>query len=201
MARLPQSAAVAQTPRQRLDQRYRDMARAADEANAHVVATSERHLARLLRGTAAARFAAFDDPTSPLTPEDRGKLLQALERQPAPARPISAGTASRLAIWRSRLPYRVVPWTVRGLSVVLVVSLGVLAWYRTPKRLIQITGTDALPVLWRLPGGEYQDSRLKPGEHYVVVREEGTQVLLRRWFPGRGYGETRVALSLPHEGR
>ncbi len=188
-------------PRQRLEQRYQEAARAAGEANAHVVDMSERHLSRLLRGTAAARFAAFDDPNSPLTPEDRGKLLQALERQPAPARPISAGTASRLAIWRSRLPYRVVPWTVRGLCAVLVVGLAVLAWHRTPERSIQVTGRETLPVRWQLPGSDYQDSRLNPGERYVVVREEGTRALLRRWFPGRGYGETWVALSLPQEGR
>lgn len=201
MARPPQGPAAAQTPRQRLEQRYRDTAQAADEANAHVVDMSERHLARLLRGTVAARFAAFDDPNSPLTPEDRGKLLQALERQPPPARPISAGTASRLAIWRSRLPYRAVPWTVRGLSAILVVGLAVLAWHRTPERSIEVTGTEAQPVRWQLPGGDYQDSRLNPGERYVLVRQESTYGLLRRWYPGRGYGEAWVALSLPQQGR
>ena len=201
MPRPPQPPAATQTPRQRLEQRYRDIARAAEEANASVVELSERHLARLLRGPVAARFAAFDDLNSPLTPEDRVKLLHALERQPPPARPISGGTASRLAIWRSRLPYRVVPWTVRGLSAILVVSLVVLAWHRTPERSIQITGREAMPVRWQLPSGDHQDSRLNPGERYAVLREEGTRALLRRWFPGRGYGEAWVALSLPEEGR
>lgn len=201
MPRPPQRPAPAQTPRQRLEQRYRDIARAAEEANASVVELSERHLAQLMRGPVAARFAAFEDPNSPLTPEDRVKLLRTLERQPPPARPISAGTASRLAIWRSRLPYRIVPWTVRGLGTVLVLGVTVLAWHRTPERSIQVTGREVLPVRWQLPGGDYQDGRLNPGERYAVVREEGTRALLRRWFPGRGYGEAWVALNLPQEGR
>lgn len=199
MARPPQPSTT--SPRQRLELRYRDASKVAEEANAHVVGMSERHLTGLLRGKPAARFAALGDPTSPLTPEDRAKLLQSLEGQVPPARPITADTASRLAIWRSRLPYRVVPWTVRGLSAVTVIGLTVLAWHRTPERWIEITGTAALPVRWQLPGGGYEDDRLNPGEHYVLVRQEGTSGLLRRWYPGRGYAEARVSLTLPRESR
>ena len=72
MARPPQPSTT--SPRQRLELRYRDASKVAEEANAHVVGMSERHLTGLLRGKPAARFAALGDPTSPLTPEDRAKL-------------------------------------------------------------------------------------------------------------------------------
>lgn len=192
MARSPQPSTA--SPRQRLELRYRDASRVAEEANAHVVGMSERQLAGLLRGKPAARFAALGDPTSPLTPEDRAKLLQSLEGQVPPARPITAGTASRLAIWRSRLPYQVVPWTVRGLSVLAVIGLGLLAWHRTPERWLTFTGA-AFIGHWRLPDGSILDRALVPNERYALVREEGEAGLLRLWVPGRGYAELWLSLG------
>jgi len=192
VARSPQPSTA--SPRQRLELRYRDASRVAEEANAHVVGMSERQLAGLLRGKPAARFAALGDPTSPLTPEDRAKLLQSLEGQVPPARPITAGTASRLAIWRSRLPYQVVPWTVRGLSVLAVIGLGLLAWHRTPERWLTFTGA-AFIGHWRLPDGSILDRALVPNERYALVREEGEAGLLRLWVPGRGYAELWLSLG------
>lgn len=198
MARGPRahgiSATAAATPAQLLERRYRSAAEAAEAAASHVVEASARHLAALMRGGAAARFAALADTASPLTPEDRGKLVNALQKQAPNARPIIAGTASRLAIWRSRLPYQVVPWTVRGLSVLVVIGLGLLAWHRTPERWLTFTGA-AFIGHWRLPDGSILDRTLVPGERYALVREEGEAGLLRLWVPGRGYGELWLSLS------
>ena len=114
----PRAHTEAATPGDRLEERYRAAIRAADEAAAALAAASKRHLDVLLKAKPEARFAALADASSPLTPEDRGRLLQSLRGQAQPVRPITAATASRLAIWRSRLPYRVVPMAMWAITLV-----------------------------------------------------------------------------------
>lgn len=195
MALAPRPPAAAPTPMELLEQRYLAAIEAAEAASAHVTDASNRHLAKLLRASSEAKFKALAEASSPLTPEDRGKLLQSLNGQSPPSRPVTAATASRLAIWRSRLPYRIVPLAVRGLILVAGLSLGLLAWHRTPERWMTIASQQVLSTRWQLPNGETIDGTLKPGERYVLVRREGEAGFLRSWYPGRGYAETRVLLG------
>lgn len=187
-----QEGPVTPSARSTLEDRYVAARRAAQAAADHVAQASAQALTKLLRGGPEARFAALADPASALTPEDRAKLVQALSGQAAPARPIPASTASRFAIWRSRLPYRVVPLTIRGLGAVALAGLGLLAWQRTPAGWVSIAGRQALPVSWRLPDGNRSDGILSPGQRYPLVRWDGEVGRLRLWLPGRGYAETQV---------
>ena len=195
MASAPRPPAAAATPMELLEQRYLAAIQAAEAAAAHVTDASGQPLSKLPRASPQAKFKALAEASSPLTPEDRGKLLQSLNGHSPPSRPITAATASRLAIWRSRLPYRIVPLAMRGLILVTGLGLGLLAWHRTPERWMKITGQEVLSTRWQLPNGEIIEGILKPGERYVLVRREGKIGLLRSWYPGRGYAETRVFLG------
>ena len=181
------------SPKAVLEACYEIARREADEAEANVKQASTRHLAKLLRAKPEARFAALSDRASVLTPEDRGQLLASLREQAAPSRAISAGTASRWAILRSRLPYRMVSLVVRGLAVAACLGLAVLAWQRTPEGFVELAGRQALPVSWRLPDGRTMENSLTPGQRYQLLRWNGGMAQLRLWLPGQGYAETQVA--------
>lgn len=193
MAR-PAAARTAQPipSRAALDARYADARQAADDAEASLKQASTRHLAGLLRAKPEVRFAALADGASVLTPEDRNQLLTSLRGETAPSRPILARTASRWAIWRSRLPYRVAPLTVRSLLLVAGGGLGILAWHRTPEQWVSIAGDKVLSTRWQLPSGQTAEGTLRPGERYALVRRDGEAGLLRLWLPGQGYAETQV---------
>ena len=192
---------VAPPARSTLEERYAAAQRAERAAADHVAQVSAQALAKLLRGGPEARFAALADPASCLTPEHRGQLLASLRGQAAPARPISAATASWWAIWRSRLPYRVVPLALRGIGAAALIGLGLLAWHRTPAGWVTITGRQALLAPWQLPDGSRSETTLTPGQHYPLVRWEGEVGILRLWLPGRGYAETRVGRAYLQDGR
>jgi hypothetical protein len=193
MARTPRAQTASANPSlAALQTRYAAARRAADEAAARVAEASTRELNALLRAKPDARFAALADPASVLTPEDRARLLASLRGQSAPARAISAATASRWAIWRSRLPYRVVPLTLRGTGAVGLIGLGLLAWQRTPEVWVTPVGRQALPTSWRLPDGGRSDGTLNPGQRYALMRWQGATGVVRLWLPGRGYAETGI---------
>ncbi|MCJ2005545.1 hypothetical protein [Methylobacterium sp. J-092] len=192
MAQPPRPRPEATTPRDRLEERYGAAIRAADEAATAVTAASARHLAKLLRAGPEARFSALAESSSPLTPEDRGKLLQSLRGQSPPARPITAATASRLAIWRSRLPYRVGTVAMAGLTLVAGVGLVGLALHRTPTGAVTIAGREVLTIRWQLPDGSTRDGTLQPGQRYALMRWEGQSGRLRKWYPGHGYAEALI---------
>lgn len=188
----PRPRTDAATPVDRLEERYRAAIRAADEAASALATASKRHLDGLLRAKPEARFSALAELSSPLTPEDRARLLQSLRGQNQPARPITAATASRLAIWRSRLPYRIVPVAMWSLTLVAGLGLVGLARHRTPEGSVTITGREAMTTRWQLPDGGALEGILRPGERYVLVRWEGPVGRLRKWYPGYGYAETLV---------
>jgi hypothetical protein len=180
------------TPGDHLEERYRAAVQAADEAAAAVTAASKRHLDGLLKAKPEARFSALAEASSPLTPEDRGRLLQSLRGQSQPTRPITAATASGFAIWRSRLPYRVAPMAMWGLTLVAGLGLVSLARHRTPEGAVTIAAREALVTRWQLPDGGTVDGILRPGERYALVRWEGQLGRLRKWYPGYGYAQTLV---------
>jgi len=182
-------------PGEALDARYAAAQRAAEAAEAEVRQASARHLAGLLRARPEARFAALADGTSVLTQEDRTQLLTSLRGAAAPARAISAVTASRWAIWRSRLPYRVVSLGIWGFTVVAAIGLALLAWRRTPQGYVMLSGRQDLSVSWQLPEGNRVEDVLKPNQRYQLLRWSGEGGRLRLWLPGRGYAEAQVARS------
>lgn len=178
-----------------LDARYAVARQAAEAAEDAVRQASAHHLATLLRAKPEARFAALAGNVSILTPEDRTQLLTSMRGGAPPSRPILAGTASRWAIWRSRLPYRTVAVAVRGLLLLAGLGLGALAWHRTPERWVSLAGDKVLNTRWQWPGSQITEGVLRPGERYVLVRREGEVGLLRHWSAEYGYAETRVPLA------
>lgn len=182
-------------PGEALDARYAAARRAAEAAEAEVRQASARHLANLLRARPEARFAALADGTSVLTQQDRTQLLTSLRGAAAPLRAISAVTASRWAIWRSRLPYRMVSLVLWGVTVTATIGFALLAWRRTPEGYVVLSGRQDLSVSWQLPEGNRVEDVLKPGQRYQLLRWSGEGGRLRSWLPGRGYAEVQVARS------
>ena len=195
MAQAPRRMMTGRVAVEAMEQRYAAAGQATAAAENVVVETSAKHLAGLLRGRPEARFAALAESGSVLTPEDRAKLVASLKGQATSARPISAGTASRLAILRSRLPYRVVPIMVRVLSSIAVVVLGLLAWHRTPEQWVTIRASAASSTQWRLPDGTTSTGAPTKDTRYTILRRDGEIGVLRAWLPGRGYAEAHVAID------
>ncbi|APX85908.1 hypothetical protein BV511_15065 [Methylorubrum extorquens] len=195
MAQTPRPARVETEAVRTLERRYADAAQAATASDAVVTEASAKHLAVLLRAQPDARFAALEEASSILTLPDRGKLLASLKGQAATARPISAGTASRWAIFRSRLPYRIVPITIKALSAVAVVGLGLLAWHRTPEQWVSIRASIASNTQWRLPEGTVMTGAPTTDARFALLRRDSRIGVVRAWLPGRGYAEARVAID------
>lgn len=195
MAQPPRNSRTGSDAAKALEQRYAAAAKAATEAVTLVAEASAKHLAGLLRSSTETRFAALAETGSVLTPDDRAKLLASLKGQAAPSRPISATTASRWAIFRSRLPYRVVPIAIKAFSGVAFVGLGLLAWHRTPEQWVTIKNTKAPTTQWRLPEGAMISGPPSTDTRYALLRYDGTTGVLRAWLPGRGYAEARLPID------
>jgi hypothetical protein len=170
--------------------------KAAEAEATEVARVSKRRLDGLLKARPDARFAALAEAESVLTPEDRLALLDSLRNAEASHRPIRAGTASRLAIWRSRLPYRLVPIGLGLGSALLLFGLALVAWYRTPERWVTLRGAEPQPIGWRMPDGMRVAGRLDPGSRALLWRRDGADGVLRSWVAQSGYAEARVPLSL-----
>lgn len=195
MAQAPPARITGGVAREALERRYVAAAQTAQAAVAFVTDASAKHLTALLRSRPEARFAALAETSSVLTPDDRIKLLASLKGQAAPARPISATTASRWAIIRSRLPYQVVPITIRVLGGVALVVLGMLAWHRTPEQWVTIKDAKAPITQWRLPEGTAMTGLPSTGARYALLHRDGAVGVLRAWLPGRGYARARVPID------
>lgn len=195
MAQPPRNRRTGSDAAKALEQRYAAAAQAATEAATFVAEVSSKHLTGLLRASLEKRFAALAETGSVLTPDDRAKLLASLKGQAAPSRPISATTASRWAIFRSRLPYRVVPIAIRAFSGVAFLGLGLLAWHRTPEQWVTIKDTKAATTQWRLPDGTMMARSPTTDTRYALLRRDGQIGVVRAWLPGRGYAEARVPID------
>ena len=170
-------------------------------------ADESRKLAdRLLKGGATARFDALADETSRITLADRRRLLSSLTGKAPSRRAITAGTASRWAIFRSRLPYRVQPLVLGGLAVAGGITALLVARSHTPEGIVASSYSQNLQVAFTLPNGTlaldpFEDNRpygLDAGRSYALVRQENGEAVLRQWVPGIGYAEAHVPASYVH---
>lgn len=195
MAQPPRHRRIGSDAAKALEQRYAAAGKSATEAATYVAEASAKHLAGLLRSSTEKRFAALAEAGSVLTPDDRAKLLASLKGQAAPSRPISATTASRWAIFRSRLPYRVVPIAIKTFSVIALLGLVLLAWGRTLEQWVTIKNTKASTTQWRLPEGPMISGPPSTDIRYALLRRDGEIGVIRAWLPGRGYAEARVPIN------
>ena len=153
---------------------------------------SRTKLARLLKLDAATRFEALSDGTDDLVPADRRRLVRSLKGQAPPRVVVPGGTASRWAIFRSRLPYRRRAVFLTGLSAAWLVTAGLVAWSNTPLGPVESVFPRDVPAVFMLPNGLVVGDRLTPGEVYGLVRSGNDEAVLRKWVPGIGYAQAHV---------
>lgn len=181
--------ANADSPAKRIAAARADAA-AADIADAKA---SKTLLDRLLRQPVETRFAAFEDEAKKLTPADRRALLASIKNAKAPKRiALAGGTASRIAIWRSQLPYRVGGIAVGAVAGVLVVAAMIVAARNTPSHAVMIVTNDPIVAEFKSPDGRIVADRLEPKTRYIVVSERGGKTTLRLWVAQLGYATATV---------
>lgn len=175
------------------------MAGAAARDAARTTAEESRRLAdRLLGSGADARFDALANQTLQLTPADRRRLLGSLTGHEPARRIIPSGTASRWALIRSRLPYRVGALAFTG-SVFLTAIAGLLvARSHTPFDSVVSNSPQDLSVAFTLRDGQVPFDRLEAGRPYAVVGQSGSVLVLRHWVAGVGYAEAHVPENYVH---
>lgn len=174
--------------------RYAAAKTEAEAASAAVERASKERLEVLKRAAPSEQFRAFESDDGQLTPEHRRALLKHLRETPAKTVSVAATTATRLEIWRSRLPYRAVPIAVTGLAIGMAAVLFFLASRNTPRRAVQIANAeDLVGVTWTGPDGRRLfDDRLIAGRRYGLVNEDDGGAILRDWRPGHGYAVANI---------
>lgn len=146
-----------------------------------------------LRGLSISkRFEAFGDDTIKLTLEDRRTLLQEL-KQGAPARrPIPATTAGHWALFRARLPYRVVPLTLSALVLVTTIVVVFIARARTPEYWVRSRYAQDIAAEFRATDGKLLAHSLVAGRRYALISQDDTMATLQLWVPRVGYAMATV---------
>jgi hypothetical protein len=154
---------------------------------------SRAKLTKLLKLDPAARFEALGDEANDLVSADRRRLVKSLKGQTAPTRRVvPGGTASRWAVFRSRLPYRRRGLVLTGLSVAWVVTAGAMAWSNTPLAQVESVFPQDVAVVFTLANGVVVGDRLTPREVYGLMRNGNGEAVLRKWVPGVGYAQAHV---------
>lgn len=182
-------------PKNALDRRYAaarvDMA----SADARMRVASGATLAKLLRLSVDRRFAALEQASADLTPEDRRTLLRSL-RDNAPAqRTVSAKSASWWAIWRSRARYRTGFLSMIGVFISGAVGLAFVVGSRTPEQMVFAKAPYNLTAMWAFPNGTMFSEPLDATIPYALYRREGDKGILLKWVPGVGYAYVAVPLA------
>jgi len=157
------------------------------------IAESKAVLDQLLMKSADERLDAIGKSDLKLIPADRRKLARSLQMAAPARRQIVATMASRWEIWRSRLPYRVFPMSVLGLSFAVAVALAATAYRHTPQEWV--TASQSLDVEASGPDGYARELNVSPGERVALMRVDGDQGVLRYWLPKEGYAEFRLPVA------
>jgi hypothetical protein len=174
-------------------------AKAAQAAGERQVEDSRKLADRLLAGTAEDRFAALSDAALELTPADRRRLLRSLTGKGHTPRVVPAGTASRWALIRSRLPYRVGALASAGLMLVLLLIGILVARSNTPLGMVVSDASQDLSVPFKLKDGQVAFDRLEAGRPYALMYRNNGVDVLRRWVSGSGYAEARIPPGYVHQ--
>ncbi|RYB01654.1 hypothetical protein [Lichenibacterium ramalinae] len=173
-------------------------AKAAQAAGERHVEDSRKLADRLLAGAPDARFAALSDAGLELTPADRRRLLCSLTGKEHTPRVVPAGTASRWALIRSRLPYRVGALASAGFMFAVLLTGILVARANTPLAMVVSDASQDLSVSFTLKDGQVAFDRLEAGKPYALVRRDGGVDVLRRWVAGAGYAEARLPSGYVH---
>ena len=100
--------------------------------------------------------------------------------------------ASRIAVWRGRLPFRVRRLTRDALLALCLLLALLLAYRRTPISWVEVRSDRDVAIAWVMPDGRPAGDRLVAGRAYALMRDADGMAELRDWRPGEGYAATRV---------
>jgi hypothetical protein len=112
--------------------------------------------------------------------------LQEIIVGPTAVEKISADVASWRQILLSRLPYRIVPWTINGLVAVSFVAAALVAYPNTPRDFVVSVFDHDVLVEWPL-GDEKLHDVLHANQNYGRTYITSDWSELRVWDPGVGY--------------
>jgi len=181
--------------REEVERRFAEAKSDARSGRDGVKKASRVELDRLLALPVDDRFAALAKPDLPLTDAHRRELVRSVKETRPPKSPIAINTATKWAIWRSRLRFRV--FSVASITAGLIVVGGhfLVALNQTPKQLVESAFDYDVQGNWRISDGRVFAIPIKPGVRYQLVRIEAEYGDLRLWSPPFGYGEMRVPLA------
>ncbi|MBX9932586.1 MAG: hypothetical protein K2Y56_13760 [Methylobacterium sp.] len=169
--------------------------RAAHEAAAGFARDSRAALARLKTRPIHERFAALEEGATQLLPEHRRELLLSIRNRADEAGSDTRPTprhASRIAVWRGRLPFHARRLTRDALLALCLMSALVLAYRHTPISWVEVRGDRDVTAAWVMPDGRPAGDRLVAGRAYALMRDTAGVAELRDWRAGEGYAATRV---------
>ena len=157
---------------------------------------SRAELDRLLALSLKDRFDAIAQPDLPLTDAHRRELVRSLQEKRPAKSPIAAKPASRWAMWRARLRYRIASLMVVTTSIFVCGGLLFFAArYRTPGQWAASAFNYNTAATWRYPDQRLISYPIEAGTRYPLLRREGEEGVLLMWVPSLGYAETRVPLQ------
>ena len=149
---------------------------------------SEKELKRLLQRSPSEQLDALDS-NEILIPEQRRKLVEHLEgliSGPKALETVSAAMATWWEVWLSRLPYRIVSWTAKGLVISAFAAAALVAYARTPKDMVVSVYDEDMKLKWTFNGEEFADV-LHARQAYGRMAISGDWSQLRVWEPSLGY--------------
>ena len=169
--------------------------RAAREAAAGFERDSRAALTRLKTRPIHERFAALEEDAAQLLPEHRRELLLSIRARSDEAESATRSAprhASRIAIWRGRLPFHARRLTRDALLALCLLLALVLAYRHTPISWVEVRGNRDVTTAWVMPDGRPAGDRLVAGRAYALMRDADGVAELRDWRTGEGYAATRV---------
>ena len=172
--------------------------RAAAEAAAAFEHDSRAALTRLKARSRKERFAALEDGAPQLLPEHRRELLLSIRDQSDEAEPSARpapGHASRIEVWRGRLPFRGRRLTRDALLALCLVLALVVAYRRTPTSWVEVRSDRDVTAAWVMPDGGPAGDRLVARRGYALMRVTDGVADLREWQSGTGYAVAHVPVD------
>lgn len=166
-----------------------------EDVHARLARAGRAALTRLKTRPIHERFAALEEGAAQLLPEHRRELLLSIRDRSGDEEPDARPGprhASRIAVWRGRLPFRVRRLTRDALLALCLLLALQMAYRRTPISWVEVRSDRDVATAWVMPDGYPAGDRLVAGRAYALMRDADGVAELRDWHPGEGYAATRV---------
>jgi hypothetical protein len=155
-----------------------------DELNA----SEEAELKSLFQRSLRAKFTALAEGDT-LKPAQRRKLVDHLEDiviVSESAQQVSAGFAHSWEVFKSRLPYRALPWGAKAFGLAGFMFALATGYAHTPTDFVKSISDKDVPLTWAVAGQDYSGV-LHAHRMYGRINVSGEWSELREWVPTQGY--------------